>query len=417
MRRDEIEAAGALVGDALGAGAAVVRDMHAGIAARPFGILGPLAAPVRVVHDGIAGVVHGAVGHGLRVAPRAGAAVMAARARADAAPVVDTARGGLAVSAVCGLHGDRLAARGSALASGMRIRRAGADVPATAEALAAVFPDATPRAAVFVHGLGETELAWRLRARGSADADRRSYGERLQAELGVTPVEVRFNSGLRISENGRALARLLDAMAAAWPTDLQEIALVGHSMGGLVARSACHYGALDGLRWTAAVRHVICLGTPHLGADLEKGVNVLGWALGRLPESRALARVLAARSVGIKDLRYGACVEDDWRDADPDELLRDRCREVPFLPHARYCFVAARLRRGPLGALAGDLLVRMPSASGRGAGRGRRVSFAVEDGRELDGLTHFDLLNHPAVYAELRAWLVTATPGETDVSA
>jgi len=112
------------------------------------------------------------------------------------------------------------------------------------------------------------------------------------------------------------------------------------------------------------------------------------------------------RSAGIKDLRYGACVEEDWCDCDPDELLTDRCHDVPLLPGARFYFVAATLsrRRGdPLGAILGDLLVRVPSASGEG--RKRKVGFAIEDGHHVGGLTHFDLLNHPAVYDQIRAWI------------
>jgi hypothetical protein len=99
-------------------------------------------------------------------------------------------------------------------------------------------------------------------------------------------------------------------------------------------------------------------------------------------------------------------VEEDWCDCDPDEYLRDRCHEVPFLPDANYYFIGSNLYRGRFGTLLGDLLVRMPSASGRGNGRGRRIPFAVDHGHELSGLTHFDLLNHPAVYAQIRTWLV-----------
>ncbi len=223
--------------------------------------------------------------------------------------------------------------------------------------------------------------------------------------MSFTPVYLRYNTGLRISENGRALARLLDELLAAWPCGVAELVLVGHSMGGLVARSACHYAELEGRRWTDAVRHVFCLGTPHLGADLEKGVNALGWALGRLPETKPIETFLNARSVGIKDLRFGSCIEEDWRDCDPDEFLRDRCREVPFLPDANYYFVGATLSDGPLGALLGDLLVRLPSASGKGNGRGRSIPFEVDKGHELSGLNHFDLLNHPAVYEQIRAWI------------
>jgi hypothetical protein len=139
---------------------------------------------------------------------------------------------------------------------------------------------------------------------------------------------------------------------------------------------------------------------------VEKGVNALGWALGRVPETRPLAAALNARSAGIKDLRYGSCAEEDWCDCDPDELLTDRCTDVPFLPGARFYFVAATFSRrpgAPLGAILGDLLVRVPSASG--AGRRRRLDFAIEDGRKIGGLTHFDLLNHPAVYDQIRAWI------------
>ncbi len=217
---------------------------------------------------------------------------------------------------------------------------------------------------------------------------------------------VRYNTGLHVSANGHRLARLLDDLVAGWPVTVDELVIVGHSMGGLVARSACHYGDEDTLRWTELVTHVFCLGTPHLGADLEKGANALAWALGRLPETRGLGAILNARSAGIKDLRYGSCVEEDWSDCDPDEFLRDRCQEVPFLPGANYYFIGAALNRGPLGTALGDLLVRMPSASGRGNRNGRRIPFEVDNGHELTGLNHFHLLNHPAVYAQLRDWII-----------
>jgi pimeloyl-ACP methyl ester carboxylesterase len=192
---------------------------------------------------------------------------------------------------------------------------------------------------------------------------------------------------------------------------VEEVALFGHSMGGLVARSATHYGAADGARWADSVRHVFCLGAPHLGAPLEKAANASAWVLGRLPETRALARVLNARSEGIKDLRFGSCVEEDWCDCDIDEFLHDRCGEVPFLEDATYYFVGATVSRradGALGLALGDLLVRLPSASG--AGRRRRIPFAAENGAHLGGLNHFDLLNHPEVYERIRGWLGRAAP-------
>jgi pimeloyl-ACP methyl ester carboxylesterase len=379
--------------------------MHEGIASRPFGILGPAAAPARAVHDGVSRSIYGGVRKGLRAASRRGTEILSRRAGEDGSALAATPIGSLALGAINGLYGNHLRDSGNPLALGMEIRRGGEQVLPSSEGLAAGFPDATSRIVVFVHGLCENDESWRrLPLRGRAR--RRTYGERLQDELSFTPVYLRYNTGLRISQNGRELAGRLEDLISKWPTGVEELVLVGHSMGGLVARSACHYGEQDGRRWTDIVRHVFCLGTPHLGADLEKGANVLGWAFGRLPETRALGSFLNARSVGIKDLRFGSCVEEDWHDCEPDEFLRDRCQEVPFLPDANYYFIGATLSDGPLGSLIGDLLVRMPSASGRGTGKGRRIPFEVDNGYELSGLTHFDLLNHPAVYEQIRAWCV-----------
>ncbi len=405
MRRKDVEAVGALAGDALAAGGRLVKDMHEGIAGRPFKVLGPMAAPVRVIHDGVAKAVYGGVEGSLRGAAARGAQVAARRAPADGPPIGSRPRGSLVLGALNGVYGDYLSARRRELALTMEIWRHGTCVPVEPGALGTAFPDATSRIVVFVHGLCETEEAWRLPARGADRSDRRTYGERLQDELSFTPVYLRYNTGLHVSDNGRALARLLEGLVDAWPVGVEELVLVGHSMGGLVSRSACHYGEKDGLRFTDAVRHVFCLGTPHLGADLEKGANALAWALARLPETRGVARVLNARSVGIKDLRFGSCVEEDWCDCDADEFMRDRCQEVPFLPDANYYFVCSNLYAGRFGAMLGDLLVRAPSGSGRGNGRGRRIPFEVDNGHEITGLNHFDLLGHPAVYELLRTWI------------
>jgi pimeloyl-ACP methyl ester carboxylesterase len=405
VRKAEIEAVGELAGEALAAGGGFIQRMHQGIAERPFGILGLGALPVRVIHDRVAGSVYNGLRGAFTVAARAGAGVWAETAGDDGPRLSARPVGSLSLAALNGLYGDRIRRRGNALALGMEIRRHGEEVPLTPTGLVQAFPDAGPRVAVFLHGLFETDESWGHFPLFADPARRRTYGERLQDELGFTPVHIRYNTGLHVSDNGRELARLLAALTEAWPRELEEIVLVGHSMGGLVARSACHYGEADEHSWIPSVRHVFCLGTPHLGADLEKGLNALGSALARLPETRALSSFINARSDGIKDLRYGSCVEADWCDCDPDEFLRDRCQEVPFLAHAHYYFVAATLAEGPLGSAVGDLLVRVPSASGRGNGKGRRIPFEVANGQELSGLTHFHLLNHPAVYAQLRTWI------------
>jgi pimeloyl-ACP methyl ester carboxylesterase len=194
----------------------------------------------------------------------------------------------------------------------------------------------------------------------------------------------------------------------AWPVPVEEIALVGHSMGGLVARSACHAARRRSGGWLEHVRHIVCLGTPHLGAPLEKIGNVAGWALGALAVTTPFARLVNGRSAGIKDLRFGYLVDEDWRDRDADALLEDNRHDIPFLDSATHYFVAATVTRRPhhpVARLLGDILVRLPSASGRGARLGRRLPFRDEHGHHVGAVNHLRLLNHPAVYAQLRAWL------------
>jgi pimeloyl-ACP methyl ester carboxylesterase len=407
MRAGEIREVGRLAGEAVGGVALFAMEMHEGIASRVFKALGPLGVPARFVHDGAVGAVYPTVRRALAAGPRAGAARLALSAPPDALSASSSLPGSLAIAALNGAIGDVLEAGGSELALEMTLRRGGAEHdPATAE-------DATGRLAVFVHGLCETDDAWRLFA-----ADGVSYGDRLADELGYTPLYARYNTGLHISDNGRRLSELLDQVMASWPVPVEEIALFGHSMGGLVSRSACQQGQDAGAAWVEPLRHVFCLGSPHLGAPLEKAANVAGWALGRLPETRPFAKLLNGRSVGIKDLRFGSCAEADWCDCDPDEFLRDRCQDVPFLETATYYFVGATLSRsenGMLGRVMGDLLVRYPSASGNG--RRRRIPFELDNGFHLPGATHFHLLGHPAVYGQLRSWLERGAPAAEPLAA
>ncbi len=90
---------------------------------------------------------------------------------------------------------------------------------------------------------------------------------------------------------------------------------------------------------------------------------------------------------------------------DPDEFLRNRCKEVPFLPSATYCFIGATVTARPdgVGAMLGDPLVHYPSASGQG--RNRRIPFEADNGRHVGGLHHLQLLNDPAVYEQIKEWI------------
>ena len=403
MRDGEIRALGEIAGRLIARPSATARDLHQAVARRVFGGLGPLGLPVRVIHDSVAAASYRGVGAALR-APLAAGGRAVARSSASSRSLAESRAGALALGAANGVFGDRLARDHPDLAMSLGFWREGREIPLRANAVAATFGDASPRLAVFVHGLCETEDSWAAPYPGARP--RPTYGDRLRADLGSTPVFVRYNTGLHISDNGRTLAERLEELVAAWPVEPQEIALIGHSMGGLVVRSACRYGELEGRDWTRRVRHVVCLGTPHLGAPLEKAANLATWTFNRLPETRPFGELLVGgRSVGIKDLRFGSCLEEDWCDCDPDEFLRDRCREFPFLESASYCFVGATLlpRRDGVGGVLGDLLVTYRSASGDG--RRRRIPFEAENGRHVGGIDHLRLLNHPVVYRQMRDWL------------
>ena len=362
---------------------ATVRDVHAAVADRAHALTGGMsataAASVRA-HAGVAGVVYCGLEAGLRATSRG---LRAADRRGIGARVEDSGRGRVVVSAVNGLLGDRLAEHGSALAIGLAVRREGRDVTLEPDALAEAFPGATGDVVVFLHGLGESEDAWSRQVAGS----RASYGSRLAEETTWTPVYLRANTGLPVAENGAALASLLDRLVAGWPTPVRRVALVGHSMGGLVMRAACAVTTDAGPGWTSLVTDVVTLGTPHLGAPLERGVAAGARALGHLPESAPFGRVLEYRSLGILDLRAGLA------------------RDVANLPRARYRLVAATLagsRRHPLSQALGDLLVGYPSATGRPR-RGPEM-FPGADVLHVRG-DHFSLRNHPEVYRALRGWL------------
>jgi hypothetical protein len=399
VRSEEINALGELAGDAAGGIASQVRDVHASIADRVFGALGPSAAPVHAVHDRVAARSYGAARLLSGAIVRGGAGVFSLT-RANEHSLSETPAGRAVLGAINGAWGDRLHGRGSPLATSMELRCGGREVELSRDGLVRAFPGATRRWAVFVHGLGETDDAWRIHA-----ARHIPYGDRLRSERGYTPLYVRFNTGRHISHNGRALAELLERLRLAWPVEVSEIALIGHSMGGLVSRSACHYA--EERSWRDKVRHVFMLGAPHKGAPLELAANAACHALSLLPETRPFAAPIKLRSAGVKDLGYGYVVDEDWEGHDPDAFWHDTGTEIPFLTSANHYFVCATLSRAadaPLGRVVGDLLVLRASAWAHG-GRGERMRFPVDQYAHLGGANHFDLLGHPAIYAQIERWL------------
>lgn len=380
-----------------------VRDLHSAVARRMFTATRVVGGHVpESLHDAVVTSVYGAISGVLRVSS---GSVRALATRGIGRPIEDTRRGRLVVAAVNGLIGDELRMLDDPQAITMAVRHEGQDVPATSWPLAEAFRDGTSHPVVFLHGLCENDESWS----NGAKVHGTTYAERIVAETDGTPVMVRYNTGLHISENGKHLDVLLQQLVESWPVPVTRITLVGHSMGGLVARAATNHATASGQTWQQLVRDVVCLGTPHAGANLEKVAHLGSRLLRFWPESTPFSSILESRSAGIVDLRHGYITKDEWEGQDlTGQWGLDRIAAAP-LPHAEYHFVAATLgasQRHPLSAVLGDLLVHFSSATGVGR------TGPIVDGATFEYLPsahHFALLNHPQVGDWLVEWLNSRT--------
>jgi len=302
------------------------------------------------------------------------------------------------VAALNGVLGDHLAASDHPLAIAMAFRRSGQTLLMERHALRSRLGGATPKLLVLLHGLCMNDLQWQ---RAGHD-----HGEALARELGYTPVYLHYNSGLSVSTNGRILAHLMERLYDAWPVAIERLVMMGHGMGGLVARSAIHHGALmqrGALRWPARASDLVCLGTPHQGAPLERVGHGVDLLLGAAPFAAPLARLGKVRSAGINDLRLGNILS-----APASDDGTHRCDQVS-LPDSARCFaLAADLASAPVNLKTrgiGDGLVPVSSALGQHDDPSRHLAFASERQAVVHGTGHLDLLSSAEVDRQLRQWL------------
>ena len=406
QRRTELREMGRLAFAELGDATTGIAKVHSAVSEhlftgvrfglRPVG-LAEFVAPAKLLHDAIAGGTYSTIAAVCDTASE----VAGQSADGWGRPPSQTVKGGALIAAINGLIGDELHAARSPLAEPMAVRVDGAMIPPMPDALRRAFPTATGHLVVFLHGLMETEAAWRI-------GGRPTYGARLADDVDATEIQVRYNTGRHISQNGRELDRLLTTLVDAWPVPVRTITLIGHSMGGLVARSACHRAELDGADWVRSVETVVSLGSPHLGAPLARSVHYLAAALHLVPESRPFAHLLRRRSAGVRDLFHGSLVDEDWSGRDLDALRVAAVEEVPLIEHATHLFVSATITRNarhPVGRVVGDGLVLTPSAIGRN--KKRHIGFRDEDGFAISSANHFTLLNDDSVYE----WLLPRLRG------
>lgn len=361
-----------------------VQAMHTQIAEYPFRWLQqvpgmhPQVRLVQSIHDAITAGTYAAIRHGgggaLKLAAHLESAVLQATAeKPEFAPDKLVSQ---VVSALNGAVGDHLHETDNLLAIRMGLRSKGQRVAVEAASLRSVLPAPTGRVVVFIHGLACDEHCWQLYADTAWPQPGQDYAAHLHADFGFTPLYVRYNTGLAIEDNGQQLSKLLTQLQEAYPVPMTDLVLVGHSMGGLVARAACAAGTGE---WRNLTRLVICLGSPNEGAPLAKAGHAVHTTLEHFSVTKPLAEMADARSQGVKDLLHGLGALDN-------ETGGCAC-----------AYIGATLLRDPehpLGHWLGDGLVHLSSAA-RGEERIARIG----------GLHHMTLLNHPAVYAQMRDWL------------
>ena len=375
----------------------LVETMHHNIARTP----GPLGTYVEEPTRGITGLVYRSIQGTTRLV---GSGIDALLGRLipllEKEPAASSGKREALVAALNGVLGDHLAASGNPLAIPMQLRRDGQPLALEAQSLATGLVAPTGKILLLVHGLCMNDLQWR---RNGHD-----HGAALAAAGGYTPLYLHYNSGEHVSQNGHACADMLESLLRAWPVPIEQLTIIGHSMGGLLARSACHYGKLAGHAWPQHLSKMVFLGTPHQGAPLERGGNWVNVVLELSPYTAALARLAKIRSAGITDLRHGSILDEDWQHGDRFAHAKSKKGTMAF-PHGVQCFaigVTLSKKGGdPKRPLSGDGLVPLRSALDMQKDGSRNQCFPASRQWVGYGMNHLDLLDDARVYEQLRRWL------------
>jgi len=390
-----------------------VTTMAEGVHHAVLGTMGLAGGKAGQQTSGITGfvyrTVHGVtelVGKGLQAAFTKLESPLAALV--DAPP--DTPEREAVLAALNGVLGDQLEQSHNPLATPMTLRYQGRVL--NTNALPAM-PQATGKVLLMIHGLCMNELQW-TPGEPSAEGDKATadIGAALAAQLGYTPICLRYNTGRHTSQNGRDLAGMLEQLLAHWPVAVEDFTVVVHSMGGLIIRSAVHTAQHKQLHWPRQLKNIVFLGTPHHGAPLERAGNWIDVLLGTTPFSKPFAKLGQLRSAGITDLRYGFVLESDWANQDRFKRKPDSRQPLP-LPEGVACYTVAATLAKPRSLLAerlvGDGLVPLRSALGQHDTPEHNLHFAKDRQTVVYRMNHMEMLCSPVVRDQVLAWLGAAT--------
>jgi triacylglycerol lipase len=310
------------------------------------------------------------------------------------------------VTILNGIVGDTLEENVNSMSLKMQFYKGGKPIILTKDEIKKIHPKPSSKICILVHGLASDELMWNF------PKSKENYGKLLEKDFGYTSFYLRYNSGLHISENGKNLSLLIHTLFKNYPTTIKELILIGHSMGGLVIRSACYYGDKQNVTWIYKIKKIFFLGSPHLGAPLEKFGNVVTNILEKIPNpfTKITKNVINLRSAGIKDLRYGYLLDEDWKGKDPDTLLKNSKNVVPLLEGVDYFIISGTVTDDPESIFSiwfGDAMVRKQSALGRDRTGLHTLPIPETNHKEFPGIAHIALMNEPKIYDQIKEWTKT----------
>ena len=300
-----------------------------------------------------------------------------------------------------GVIGDHLEKNENPLKINMQFRHQAKAMPLDSKSLEKTYKTINGKILLMVHGSCLNDIQWTRKEH--------NHGTALAKELHKTPVFLHYNSGLHISTNGQEFNELLEKLIQNWPVPVEELVIIGHSMGGLVSRSALHYGDQQQKSWTKHLKKIIFLGTPHHGAPMEKAGNFLDVALEAIPYAKPFARLGKIRSAGVTDLRYGNLLDEDWQNDDRFKMKGDQRQNIS-LPELVECYSIAGIAGKETGSkssqLLGDKMVGVKSALGQHKNPIKNLHFKKENTWIAYESNHSELLSNPKIYTKIKSWMV-----------
>lgn len=305
------------------------------------------------------------------------------------------------IAVLNGVIGDYLEEKENPLKITMQFRHQSKAIQVNEKSIQKNYPKVNGKILLMVHGSCMSDIQWTRK--------NHNHGTVLSEELNKTLIYLNYNSGRHVSTNGKDLNNLLENLIEKWPVPIEELVIIAHSMGGLVARSAIYYSEKQQKNWTKHLKKVVFLGTPHHGSHIERKGNYLDLILESIPYAKPFARLGKIRSAGVTDLRYGNLVDEDWIHKDRFELKSDQRQHIALPRNIAFFSIAAVTSKETdsiSAQILGDTLVDVKSALGQHKNTAKNLLFKKENIWIAYKSNHLDLLNNPKILEKLKAWLI-----------